>query len=177
MDFDKFQKNWHEAGNAMRPDDGSFDMQRRTSLERLARRYRLFSLVALMAGSGPTLLLWLGRLHTDMDLPGWLVLCFEAYFLVCSLVDYWLYRGIKSIDCTSMTVEEVLHKSIFYRKRHLQFIMVFLPLATAIILTAGIYLSSDMYMVYGMAAGALFGIAIGVKQFMDFMRDYRDVIG
>lgn len=177
MDFDKFQKNWHEAGNAMRPDDGSFDMRRRTSLERLARRYRMFSLVAFMAAGGPTMCMWLGSTHGGMEVPGWLILCFEAYFLICSVMDYWLYRGIRSIDCTSTTVEEVLHRSMFYRKRHLQFILVILPLAIGLLMTFGLYMKADMYMVYGMVAGALFGGAIGVRKFLDFMRDYRDVIG
>ena len=76
-----------------------------------------------------------------------------------------------------MKVEEVLRLTMRYRKRHLQFMLILMPMAVALLIGMGIYLRSDRSVIYGMIAGALIGLAIGIRYLIEFMRDYRRVLG
>ena len=177
MDFNEFQENWHKAGEALnlRSDNG-FNLNRKTSLDRLATRYRMFSLSALLAAGGLTLFFSLVMRHSGISLPLWLIISFEAYFLMASLMDYWLYQGVRSIDCSTMTVDMVLSKTMFYRKRHLQFTMLLVPIALANIILLGLCLHADTIILYGMIAGFLFGVTMGIRALMDFMKDYHKIM-
>ena len=159
MDFNVFKDEWRKATmeinpSAAQPKD-ALSPKGRTSLAMLG--------AALYV--------------TDFPMPAWLVLCFEAYFLLASTMDYWLYRRIRDIDCSVMKVEEVLRLTMRYRKRHLQFMLILMPMAVALLIGMGIYLRSDRSVIYGMIAGALIGLAIGIRYLIEFMRDYRRVLG
>lgn len=76
----------------------------------------------------------------------------------------------------SMAVGEVSRLATFYRKRHLQFMIILIPIAIAL-LGSFIYVMVDnIYFIYGVICGAVIGLAIGIFQFMEFMADYRDVM-
>lgn len=178
MDFNKLQKNWRKAENSMTSrEEHEFNPGRKTTLERLAIRYRSFSVFSMGAAICFAVMFILGKLHDVLEFPTWFIICFEVYFLIASLMDYWLYQGVKSIDCSRMTVEEVLRKTLFYRKRHLQFMAVLIPCALTLMISMGIMLKADPYVIYGMIAGFIFGVAIGVKYFLAFMHDYHTLLG
>lgn len=179
MDFGIFRDNWRRATDAMNLDSAErdvFNARCKTSLERLAARYRLFSVSAMLGGSSLTLLLLLIAPQTGISFPLWLLLCFEIYFLVCAVMDYWLYHGISELDLSAMTVEEVIRKSMYYRKRHLQFVCFLIPLALALIISMGVCADADTSYYGGMIVGGAFGLYMGTKAFRDFMRDYRDIL-
>ncbi len=95
------------------------------------------------------------------------------FFALAGSMDYWLYRGMKSIDISSMPVSEVARKAIFYRRRHLQFIAILVPLAIGIFTLMVLAFNPDRHMLAGMACGAIVGLAIGIRQLIAFMDDYR----
>ncbi len=88
-------------------------------------------------------------------------------------MDWWLYYGIGSIDCVRMSVREVSEKAMFYRKRHLQFVMILIPFALILFGWLAYVNSGDIYLLAGMAAGAFFGLAIGLYHLSQFLRDYK----
>lgn len=153
------------------PDNQSFDHRRHTALERLALRYRRISLLALlMAGYIP---LTLGRYVEDTTSRIILMAAFAAYMLVCSAMDYYLYRSVRVIDVATMAVGEVLARATHCRKRHLQFVCVLLPCAFALLGYMAWCVSGHVWMLWGMAAGALFGAILGTSILRRFLADYR----
>ena len=72
-----------------------------------------------------------------------------------------------------MSVSEVAYNAMFYRKRHLQFMAVLIPMAVALLGFTGYVFSSEIYFPYGMIVGAVCGLIIGIIQFRKFMAEYR----
>lgn len=171
---ENIKRNWQET-KFRRPDSEAIEQvvsgKRTTALENLSRRYRRFSLVAFIMIIWSFFMFLSGTFPEDYRLP--LSLSFGVYFLVCSTMDYWLYMGIRSIDIQEMTVAQVIAKALFYRKRHLQFMAVLIPMAIALVTYFVWTITGDIYMIGGVAAGAIVGLAIGTRQFLRFMADYR----
>lgn len=171
---ENLRRDWRET-KYRRPDSQSIEAvisgKRTTALENLARRYKRFSRVALIMIAWSFLIFNMDYLYPSSRLP--LAISFGVYFLICSSMDYWLYKGIRSIDVQEMAVAEVAAKALFYRKRHLQFIAILIPMAIALI-TYFVWISTDdPYMIAGIAAGGVIGLAIGTREFINFMADYR----
>lgn len=150
--------------------------KRRTALQQLADRYRWFSNIAL-----PMMVLipFVGFNNVLNLAPlGWKLawsIFAVSYFGLCSLMDRWLYKGVSRIDCATMTVNEVSEKAMYYRKRHLQFIIVLVPMA--IIMIGGLFYLTDRneYFLYGCIVGGIIGLVIGLRQFLCFMSEYKAI--
>lgn len=177
---DNIKRDWNETSvkGYNNPDIIKAIMagKRKSALERLAERYRAFCTIGfLCAGSMPWLL---GRPGILPDFQGksLMLIGFALYFLLCGFMDLWLYRGIKSIDVATLTVKAVIDKSLYFRKRHLQFVAILLPLAF-IIVAAMIYgsQSEGEEVIWGMIVGGVCGGAVGIRQFRKFMADYREI--
>ena len=179
MNLENLQNDWRSAGRAMRlPDNNNdFDNRRRTSLQRLADRYGRFAILAFMFGWAMPLELWNLNRHGEFNFPIWFLIIFVAYFLTASIMDFWLHRGVKSIDVDTMSVETVLSKTMYYKKRHMQFMMVLLPFALVSVLILAILQRGDTPVIIGMGCGFLFGTLFAVYIFRQFMADYRRVMG
>lgn len=148
---------------------GDFDSRRRTALERLARRYLRFSLFALLiAGYMP---MTLARYVDSTPL----IISFAAYLLICSAIDYYLYRHVQAIDVAEMPVGEVLERAMYCRKRHLQFVAALLPCAFTLLGWMAWCVSGNVYMLAGMATGAVLGLIVGTTVLRRFLADYRDL--
>lgn len=155
------------------------DNRRRTALAALADHYRRFSNIALILALCMPLWMWeIFRYGNGMNL--WLsmgiVLFGMSYMLTVCVMDRWLSRGVSGIDVASMPVAEVCRLAMYYRRKHFQFMVILLPLAVGFILALGWLLSFDMWIILGMACGALAGLSVGVMQFRKFMSEYRDVM-
>lgn len=152
------------------------DGKRQTALQRLAKRYKRFSDMALI------FILMCIPLGMNGVLPAgatkWcLVVFYGVMMLVSSTMDRWLYIGISSIDVAAMPVSEVIRLATFYRKRHLQFVMILLPMAFIFIggmIWLAIYNNATYYL-GGMFAGAVIGFIIGLRELRKFMDDYREI--
>lgn len=148
--------------------------KRRTALQNLARRYRRFFIISLLCICWVPFLAFNDIFADSKWRLLWAVVA-GVYFLTASIMDYWLYKGISDIDCATMTVTDVTQKAFFYKKRHLQFMMVLIPMAVLIV-GGLIYMNSnDDSIVIGAVFGIILGLAIGTKQFIDFMSDYRRI--
>lgn len=174
MDND-MKKSWRDMKVCRESGDDYGDIfsgRRRTALQRLARRYRHFSNLALM------MLVFCPYWMMNPMLPErnrlWVGVLMGVFFLTVSVMDRWLYHGISGIDCGSMTVSEVTRLAVFYRKRHLQFILILLPMALLWVGAFTWLLSDNFYAVCGVVCGLLIGTAVGLRKFFDFMADYRE---
>lgn len=147
----------------------------RTALENLAQRYRRFHRLGLIAALMLSPCVAASHLLPEVwRLP--IGIYMTVYFLIASVMDGWLYRGIRSIDCATMTVSEVAGKALFYRKRHLQFMFVLIPMAVIYVGMMAV-MTRDPYFIWGVVAGSAVGAIVGVGQFMKFMDDYRALRG
>lgn len=168
------KRNWRET-KFRRPEQTAVEEviygKRLTALESLARRYRHFSIIATIMIAWSVIGFFPGVSPFSRNI--YLMLAFGIYFLTCSTMDFWLYMGIRSIDIQEMPVSEVVRKALFYRKRHLQFMAILIPMAVALVAFMTWTLTEDPIMLASIAAGALIGLAIGLRQFMRFMSDYR----
>lgn len=138
--------------------------------ERLVRRYRMCALIGLLMC--PVV----GILYRNIMplLPRGM---FAGFFLVASMMDLYLWKGVKSIDCSTMGVATVAEKARFYRKMHHVFMAVLVVLMMPVLGTLVMALGADEYMMWGMAAGGVVGLAIGVKMYLNIMGQYRTLYG
>lgn len=150
--------------------------KRKSALERLAERYRIFFTIGFLCACWMPLLLSRDGIFPDFPGKSLILAGFAFYFLLCGCMDVFLYRGIKSIDVATMPVAEVIAKSLFYKKRHLQFVAILLPLAFLIVCSLAYFNRAEGEAVlWGMLFGGIAGGAVGIRQFRKFMADYRDI--
>lgn len=172
---DSKKNEWQDARiRSSREDiDSIVSGRARTALQNLATRYRQFSNIAFI------MIFTMPWVFMSQLIPGrnslYVVISGMLYFLTCSVMDRWLYNGISRIDCATMSVSEVAGLALFYRKRHIQFIIILLPLAAAWISMLLYFSTSDPFLIYSVACGTVIGLAIGVRQLFKFMNDYRDI--
>lgn len=145
-----------------------------TSLDRLGARYFRFVMLGACC-SILSLSFMLVPWPTPYN-PVWLSLAFMVYFLTCAVMDFWLYRGVGSIDCLRMPVSEVIKKALYYRKRHLQFVLILLPMVFGVIFLLAFYYNFERPILLGMIIGGAVGFAIGLYQLREFMTDYRRIV-
>ena len=145
--------------------------RRQSALQSLAVRYRRFSNISLV------MIAWSVYMYFNPVMPErWRFITsilFGVYFLTVSIMDYWLYRGIRSIDLAEMSMRAVILKAAFYRKRHLQFVAILLPMALALVGLLVWQFTDNTTALAGVIFGMLVGLAIGFRQLMKFLDDYR----
>lgn len=151
--------------------DEVVDGRKITALQSLARRYRRFSVLSAVMIPCSLTVFNITFLPERVRLVA--TLSFAVYFLIASLMDMWLGSGISSIDCCRMTVKEVAGKAVFYRRRHLQFIMVLLPMALSLVGLLAWEAIGESWLFVAIVIGFLFGLAVGYRYFREFMADYR----
>ncbi len=179
MTPEEIKKTWKEAAERLdRPSQDEFEMRLRrnkeTALESLALKYRRFSRMAFMLMIACSFYMLPNQLFTG-NLRIWVALGFAVYAGTCSCMDYWLYKGVSSIDCYTMTVSEVVGKAMYYRRKHLLFIAILLPWVFSLIAFMAYASDFNKYFTYGMIIGAVAGIAIGYKKYLEFMAEYRKI--
>ncbi len=167
---------WCEARFRRTPVENP-ENRRRTALETLAAHYRRFSTVILILAMCMPLWMWnvMRSIGLDVNVAVWLMLFLTLYCLTGSTMDWWLYKGISRIDVATMTVSDVCRRIYYYRKKHFQFMGILIPFAIVAIGIMVWIFSADEWALYGIAAGAVIGLAAGLRQFMKFMSEYRDI--
>ncbi|MDE7345835.1 MAG: hypothetical protein K2N48_03730 [Muribaculaceae bacterium] len=178
--MEDIRKDWQEADVVIRHGSDSYDNiingKRKTALQNLAERYKKFSVMGFVL-----IMLSMSYIFNPNLMPGnikWRIgigIAFALYALTASVMDRWLYNGIRSIDVVTMPVKEVIRKALFYKKRHLQFIAVLLPFVLAII-AAFAWKGDNIYFRLGILVGFIAGTAIGIFHLMNFLADYRAII-
>ncbi len=145
---------------------------KQTSLQRLSRNYMRFSRLSLFM-----CFFSLVFIHFDIFPPVGRVLLTVLlciYFAMASVMDYWLYVKTSSIDVFTMRVGEVAAIARRCRRRHHQFMLALLPFAMVIfgIIVYFPFKEGDSVWV-GAVVGGVCGGAIGLRKYMQMMRDYR----
>lgn len=170
----KLKKCWLEATFA--PANGP--EKRSTALQRLIARYKWFSAMALFftfAFPFMTLGAFINSGVTGTRLYSFFVFV-AAYFLLCSAMDRWLARALKEIDLATMSVSEVCSRAFHCRRMHLRFILILLPLAFILLGWMAYLVHAELPIVYGMIAGGIAGLIIGILQLRRFLKDYRALL-
>lgn len=177
--FDELQRAWKEGFRAgsERDYNNLFNMdnsgKRSTALENLAARYKRFAIVGTAMILVSTCYLN-GHIFPE---PYNVILSFSmmVYFAIAAMMDWWLYRGIKSIDIYRDSVAEVSHKARFYRRRHLQFMMILVPIMIALLTIMIISTLPNRYMTAGIISGSLVGLILGLMALFRFLDEYRSL--
>ena len=177
LDIEQIRKAWISMGKTLGMHPSPYQTpedlgNRKTALDRLRDKYRHFWIVALIMTFYSLLMFSCGRIFEGRG-GVWLGIAYAAYFLTVFCMDHWLWRGIGSIDPLKMGVAEVAEKALFYRKRHLQFIVVLIPMAVVLLGFTAYAFSSDIYFLIGIAVGAVCGLTVGIIQFRRIMAEYR----
>ncbi|MDE6273155.1 MAG: hypothetical protein K2M31_09150 [Muribaculaceae bacterium] len=178
MNKEEIKKTWNEAARKIyQPTPEEYEMiyrtRKMTALENLAGRYKSFSRLGFIMIAA-SLMWFFGHFPFENQTMKYVVGgVMMVYFAACGIIDRWLYKGVSSIDCFTMTVNEVIRKALYYRKRHLQSIMFLLPFAILVIGLLAYSMSADIYVIYGIIAGAITGIILGSIQLRKFLRTYR----
>ena len=154
------------------------DNRRYTALQSLTRRYKHFSNLGLLLLIMMPLCLF-NIFSTNGIEKLWIsiaTISFAAiYCATASIMDRWLYNGIKSIDIAKMSVSEVCRLAYYYRKKHLQFIAILLPMAILLIGSMAYIFSAEKYILTGLIVGFILGVALGSRQLLAFLSEYRDI--
>lgn len=178
-ELDNIRRAWTSMGESLSnltpnniPTDKLSNMK--TTLDRLADKYKRFSIMGLVMIVASSLM------FSRRELLGspwniYLPIAYACYFFIGSAIDHWLYYGIKSINPLTMSISEVAGKALLYKKRHIQSIFLLLPMAVALIIATACAFSFDSYIIVGMITGGLVGLAIGITQLCRFMSYYRDL--
>lgn len=176
-DIEQMRRAWTEMGKALGmksvavSDPESYG-KKKTALDRLRHKHLTFWIISAMMTVGG-FLIFSRTLIVEPDLSLWLGAAYAFYFLTAASMDFYLWRGIGSIDPLGMDVSEISAKSMFYRKSHLQFMTILIPMAIALLGFTGYVYSSEIYFLNGMVAGVIAGAIIGTIQFRRFMAEYR----
>lgn len=177
MTQEEIRKTWQEAATRFycpSPDELEeiYRRKKETALEKLALKYKRFSCLGLAMMFVSCCYMLPNHLFAS-ELRIWVSLSLIMYFGMCSAMDYWLYKGISSIDCLTMTVKDVAEKAMYYKRWHLIFMAILLPCALAVFGLLVYAAGFDKYLTIGVIAGGIIGLALGYRQFLDFMSEYR----
>lgn len=182
MNDEKMKKDWHETAGYLRNESleahaalsGISNSDRRTSLDRLARRYTRFAILGLLMGG---IVLCQIEFRTDfteiLTLPGTIAMC--AIFFISGFTDLYLRDTVRSIDVQKMSVSEVTRRCRRCRKIHLLFVTIMLPVVLATLTYIVCANHVGPYFTAGVITGAIFGLCIGVTQLLRFLDDYRSL--
>lgn len=177
MTQEEIRKTWQEAATRFyqpSPDELEtiYRRKKETALEKLAKKYKRFSILgATMVIVSACYLLPNSIIPHHMKIR--VALAFMIYFAICGVMDGWLYKGITSINCLTMTVKEVAEKAMHYRKIHLIFIAITFPLAVGVVGSLLYAAGFDIYLTMGVVSGAVIGLIIGYRNYLEFMAEYR----
>lgn len=176
MNLEDLKRAWRSMGHNLGmqlPDDDSENLRnKRTALDRLCNYYRRFQILGILFAVSS----FLTFSHWPLISKGkglWLAIAYAIYFLTNYCLDWWLWKGIRSIDPLTMGAAQVSEKALFYRKRHLQMIACMIPVAIALLCFTAYMFSADKYIIAGMITGAVFGLILGINQLGKFMASYR----
>lgn len=170
------RENWR--GTRFRPTENLeevMDGKRRTAVQRLAVRYRLFAIVGLAAIPCLSPIFFQSDIIPDRTHRIIITLMFALFFIIAATIDLCFYSRLNKVDCTTKTVSEAREKARRYRRRHLQAVMILFPTALAVVVTFAIFVA-DPDILKGMMLGGVIGLLIGSRQLYNFLRDYRTLI-
>lgn len=170
MDIEEMKPQWQSAREAIRPEhEQKFDTRRRTSLQRLAHRYRVFTYLplVLILTSANNLVTY----HSVWHFAGFVLL-----MAACAAESYYLMKRLSSIDTAHMPVKEVLDRIMNCRKSHLTFVAIGMPCALLWCLSLAYRYRMDTFFTGGILAGFFVGLLLGLRLLHHYLKDYREAL-
>ena len=169
MEIEEMKVNWQSARHSITPGSGAVpDDSRKTYLQRLSHKYtriRIFSLIFMILG--PMIL------YNEGVTSVWLLASYAILLGVGSIVDHYLSLSIRAIDPSLMSVTEVMRRILNCRKIHLRWVVIVLPIVIFWCAALAYVMQANIYFVYGICAGGIVGLVIGVHVLLRFLHDYR----
>lgn len=168
----RLEKLEREMGHGDRR--GPLMQKRRTALDDLARRYKTFAIIGMIFI--PVMFAFYNRLFPEVA-NKWTAWLFCVYFGTVSCMDWWLFSKVRSIDVVGMNAEEVARRAAYCKKRHHLFMAILIPMMLIVMIFFIYSIRMDYVLIQGAVIGACFGIYGGIRQYRNFMADYRMLIG
>lgn len=172
MTIDEIKLNWQTAGRSIKPGPDRWpDDGRKTALQRLGDRYKRFAILEVISMITGPLVLW------NVGVTSMLIIASYVLYMASALtIDQWLMRSIRAIDPSTMSVTEVLKRTMTCRKVHMWWIVGACPFALLWCLALEHIMQANSGFVYGMLVGGVVGVVIGIRALRDFLREYRRVM-
>lgn len=181
-DLDNIRKAWREMGTAFNAESYSDTPEslnnKRTTLDRLRRRYMTFIIISISSGIiySPVLLHLgsLGFLPYNLRWP--VAISFMLMLLIEAGMDFWFWKGTGRISPLTMTVSELSSMALYYKKCHIKAVMVCMPIAISWV-AFFIYAASlaNFFPIFGIITGAAIGLFIGIRALKRFMAEYKSL--
>ncbi|MDE7136507.1 MAG: hypothetical protein K2N91_07725 [Muribaculaceae bacterium] len=173
MELDDIQKQWSELNRRINKIDDKLSRmsieKNNTALDWLANKYKWMAIFVAPIGI-LTMILGIELFGT------WICVSYCLYFLIADMMDLYLYRKVKKIDPTTMSISEVSHMAQLCRRRHHQFQLILIPLAIALVSALVYHNLNDANIVISMAIGAGLGLLLGTILYLRMMKRYRILI-
>ena len=96
-----------------------------------------------------------------------------AFFLGEAAIDAYLMLKVKEIDVYRLSVSEIARRAARNWKIHKIAIAIGLPVAIGAAILFGLLLNANIFTIYGMIVGGVIGLAIGIRQLLQFMKYYK----
>lgn len=144
---------------------------KKTSLDHLRATYRRYMTISI--GMLAANLIFL---YSDIVDAAWrvtLVVVLDIYFVICAVMDSWLYVKTGEIDVFNMSVKEIATIAVRCRRRHHQFMLALIPLALALAYFLIFICADEISVRTGAVVGGLVGGLIGFSTYRKIMKDYR----
>ncbi len=177
MKENELKEAWKQGGIELERNGGGgcfCDSTRQTPLEKLAKRYKRFSVlgaVCILIG-----LSWLNMPELQIKNRIFISVFYCLIMLICAVTDRYLYMRLSSINISTTPTARVIEVVKKCKKIHLIFICFSIPVVIVFIGFIGWQLCNNIYMLMGIIVGAVTGFVIGLFQLFEFLRDYRDLL-
>lgn len=169
MELEGMKSQWRSANENIRlGSELKINENRRTALDRLARRYRSFAILAT-----GLIFFFPPQLALTFHIPVWMIVWFILIMAASAITDYYLTYLVKRIDVATMPLNKVVEQTLKCRRIHLIFVAVNMPLALGFCGAFAYYCKADPYIISGIICGAILGLIMGLIVLFNFLRDYR----
>lgn len=146
----------------------------RTGLERLSRKYRCF--IILEAVAIPLMFLALVPNPLVLDKYRWITLAYFVCFFIMEIVfDTYLLMKLNDFDIYSDSIADIASKARNNWKIHKIAVLVGIPVAIGAVILFCLAVGGNEATLYGVAVGAIIGLAIGLNEFFKFMKNYKSL--
>ncbi len=179
MEDEKMKEAWRMKSSSLYEEtilsqarsNAIIDFKHKTALNRLSDRYRRFFTVAFIFA--PVSLIWTSNPLFDGKLQYPLMIYMFIYFMICGIMDLYLYKKVNEIDILAMPTAKVISLAKSCRKLHIRFIFILLPLAAIFIGLLVSQFIDDKIILLCMLIGGGLGLIIGSVFLINFMQDYK----
>ncbi|MDE6560269.1 MAG: hypothetical protein K2K75_02690 [Muribaculaceae bacterium] len=175
VDIEQMRKDWIEMGKALGmetlPDDPDNMNKKKTSLDRIHDGYRKGCDMSILG----TIILtpfffFMPSISDEYRIS--LAITFAIMGLANAYVMYWLWRGIGKINPLTMPITQVSSMAKYYKKCHLQYVL----LGSLVAIPWIVYFMIATNRSESVVMGAIIGGICGLYGLWKYMKDYRNLV-